>query len=224
MDTINPCYIAIIGDLIDSKNIEHRQEVQTHLLNTLDRINSKYHQSIVSNFRITLGDEFEGLMSLNADWICIINELYFSMHPIKIRFGVGIGNISTPIQTMNIQEMDGSAFHLARKAIEQLAKEKQKYHRNINYFKIYSCDQLKTKIMNNTLSLLSILYGSFTRRQVEVLHAYMNNEMNQFKTAAFLKIGQPAISKTLKKTEFYKVKDSWDLLNILVMSIGEENG
>ena len=55
-------------------------------------------------------------------------------------------------------------------------------------------------------------------------NAYMNHEMNQFKTAAFLKIGQPAISKTLKKTEFYKVKDSWDLLNKLVMNIEEENG
>lgn len=90
MDTINPCYIAIIGDIIDFKNIEHRQEVQTNLLNTLDRINSKYHQSIISNFRITLGDEFEGLMSLNADWMCIINELFFFLHPTKIRFGVGV--------------------------------------------------------------------------------------------------------------------------------------
>ena len=42
---------------------------------------------------------------------------------------------------MNIQEMDGTAFHLARKAIEQLAKEKQKYRGNINYFKIYTHDQ-----------------------------------------------------------------------------------
>lgn len=78
--------------------------------------------------------------------------------------------------------------------------------------------------MNNILSLLSILYSSYTSCQVEILHAYMNHEMNQFKTAAFLKIGQPAISKTLKKTEFYKVKDSWNLLNTLAMSIGEENG
>lgn len=223
MDTTNPCYIAIIGDLIDSKNIEHRQEVQTNLLNTLDRINSKYCQSIVSKFKITLGDEFEGLMSVNGDWICIINELFFSLHPTKIQFGVGVGNITTQIQAMNIQEMDGTAFDLARKAIEQLAKEKQKYRGNINYFKIYIHDQSKTEIMNNTLSLLSILYSSYTSRQVEILHAYMNHEMNQFKTAAFLKIGQPAISKILKKTEFYKVKDSWDLLNTLVMSI-EENG
>ena len=37
MDTINPSYVAIIGDIIDSKNIEHRQEIQTKLLNTLYR-------------------------------------------------------------------------------------------------------------------------------------------------------------------------------------------
>lgn len=100
------------------------------------------------------------------------------MHPTKIRFGVGVGNITTQIQKMNIQEMDGPAFHLARKAIEQLAKEKQKYRGNINYFKIYTHDQLKTEIMNNTLSLLSILYCSYTSRQVEILHAYMNHEMS----------------------------------------------
>ena len=144
----------------------------------MNKSNSKYYKSIVSKFKITLEDEFEGLMSVNADWICIINELFFSLHPTKIRFGVGVGNITTQIQKMNIQEMDGPAFHLARKAIEQLAKEKQKYRGNINYFKIYTHDQLKTEIMNNTLSLLSILYCSYTSRQVEILHAYMNREMN----------------------------------------------
>lgn len=124
---------------------------------------------------------------------------------------------------MNIQEMDGPAFHLARKAIDQLIKEKDRHRGNTNYFKVHSHDKFKTEIINNILSLLSILYGGYTRRQIEILHAYMNHEMNQFKMAAFLKIGQPAISKTLKKTEFYKVKDSWDLLNTLVMGI-EENG
>ena len=67
-------------------------------------------------------------MSVNGDWICIINELFFFLHPTKIRFGVGVGNITTQIQKMNIQEMDGPAFHLARKAIEQLAKEKAMPH------------------------------------------------------------------------------------------------
>lgn len=48
--------------------------------------------------------------------------------------------------------------------------------------------------MNKTPSLLSILYSSYTSRQVEILHAYMNHEMNQFKTAAFLKIGVNQLS------------------------------
>ncbi|MGJ0961539.1 SatD family protein [Faecalicoccus pleomorphus] len=79
MNTINPSYVAIIGDIIDSKNIEHRQEIQTKLLNTLNKSNSKYYKSIVSKFKITLGDEFGGLMRVNGDWTCIIiNELFFS--------------------------------------------------------------------------------------------------------------------------------------------------
>lgn len=30
MNAINPSYVAIIGDIIDSKNIDHRQEIQTN--------------------------------------------------------------------------------------------------------------------------------------------------------------------------------------------------
>lgn len=85
-------------------------------------------------------------MSVNGDWICIINELFFSLHPTKIRFGVGVGNITTQIQKMNIQEMDGTAFHLARKAIEQSAKEKQKYRGNINYFGL-TCNLLTLALL-----------------------------------------------------------------------------
>ena len=49
-----------------------------------------------------------------------------SLHSTKIRFGVEVGNITTQMQTMNIRKMDGPVFHLARKAIKLLTKEKQK--------------------------------------------------------------------------------------------------
>ena len=55
-------YYAIIGDIIDSKTIKDRLSIQNKLTNCLNVINQTYHDEIVANFTITLGDEFQGLL------------------------------------------------------------------------------------------------------------------------------------------------------------------
>ncbi|WP_269319384.1 SatD family protein [Carnobacterium jeotgali] len=42
------------------------------------------------------------------------------MAPIELRFGIGLGSISTPIQRDNSMEMDGTAYHRARQMIETI--------------------------------------------------------------------------------------------------------
>ena len=51
-------YFAIIGDIIASKTISNRSEVQNHLKRILDQVNEEYKSNIASRFSITLGDEF----------------------------------------------------------------------------------------------------------------------------------------------------------------------
>ena len=55
-------YIAIIGDIKNSKKIQDRNRFQQKFKKILDQINIKYADSIASNFTITLGDEFQGLL------------------------------------------------------------------------------------------------------------------------------------------------------------------
>ena len=55
-------YFAIIGDIIASKTISNRSEVQNHLKRILDQVNEEYKSNIASRFSITLGDEFQGLL------------------------------------------------------------------------------------------------------------------------------------------------------------------
>ena len=55
-------HIAIIGDIKDLKKINNRNEVQKKLIKVLDQINEKYNEDISSNFIVTLGDEFQGLL------------------------------------------------------------------------------------------------------------------------------------------------------------------
>ena len=55
-------YVAIIGDIIDSKKIKNRNEVQQKLKHVLSKINQSYDDIIAANFIISLGDEFQGLL------------------------------------------------------------------------------------------------------------------------------------------------------------------
>ena len=54
-------FVAVIGDIKDSRLLENRKEVQLRLREVLERLNENYKEEIVSRFLITLGDEFQGL-------------------------------------------------------------------------------------------------------------------------------------------------------------------
>ena len=94
-------YVAIIGDIVNSRKIINRTEIQEKLNRVLEDINLDYKASIAAKFIITLGDEFQGLLSNPCDLFNIIDRIKFTMHPVKIRFGIGIGEINTEINKRN---------------------------------------------------------------------------------------------------------------------------
>ena len=70
-------YCAIIGDIVKSKKIPNRQEIQDLFYCVLKEINIEFNDIIASDFTITLGDEFQGLIlkpSLSYDIIKKIKQ------------------------------------------------------------------------------------------------------------------------------------------------------
>lgn len=51
-------YVAIIGDIKNSKKIENRSQIQKRMNRILTYINEAYFTDISAKFIITLGDEF----------------------------------------------------------------------------------------------------------------------------------------------------------------------
>ena len=86
-------YVAIIGDIVDSKKLSNRNSVQQKLKQVLEDINNKFSEDIASKFTITLGDEFQGLLKNRENIMRIVCEIEMAMTPIQIRFGIGIGDI-----------------------------------------------------------------------------------------------------------------------------------
>ena len=56
-------YVAIIGDIVGSRELKDRYKIQVQLENTLDSININFSRVIESKFTITIGDEFQGLVN-----------------------------------------------------------------------------------------------------------------------------------------------------------------
>ena len=142
--------IVLIGDIIASKKIKDRFAVQKKLTNAFKKINSS-NKNIISPFTITLGDEFQAVYnsaeSLFKD-IWWINE---AIYPVKIRYSIAVGEITTELNKAQAIGMDGPAFYYARKGLEDLKRT--------NFIFNFSEDEEKydLHLVQQTLFLISHL-------------------------------------------------------------------
>lgn len=207
-------YVAIIGDIIDSRKINNRNEVQQKLKDVLSEINQSYDEIIAANFMISLGDEFQGLICQQEKVFDIINDIEMNMFPIKIRFGIGVGKIDTDILKHNTLEIAGPAYYNARKSISILNERKKSYEKILTNAIIDSGDQFKTQdeLINSILSLIYISKSKWKKNYVNVIKLYIKNNYNQYDAARILGVQQPAISKTLNNSNFYTINHSYKVL------------
>ena len=90
-------YLALIADVIDSKMVQARFNLQKQLEETLQKMNGLFADYLASCFTLTLGDEFQALLKMNAPVFQIIDTLRSELSPTQLRFGIGLGEIvATP--------------------------------------------------------------------------------------------------------------------------------
>jgi len=120
--------LALIGDIVDSRRLDpdHRyalQEVWTRLFQSWG---DRQGGGMLARPTITLGDEFQGLFHADdagaADALTIMEQASDAARPAKVRFGLGWGEITTPLREEALG-MDGPCFHRARAALESARED-----------------------------------------------------------------------------------------------------
>ena len=125
-------YKVLIFDIKSSKKIENRTSFQHKLLKIIKQCNKIFKDYIISDFKITTGDEWEGLLSITAPEERIINFFYENLHSlVEFYVGIGHGNISVYDLTLPVNELDGTAFHAARNSLNK-AKFTNKVYKLVN--------------------------------------------------------------------------------------------
>ena len=224
MTLSNKTYIAVIADIKESKKISNRNEVQKQLGQVLTEINEKYNNDIYSKFTITLGDEFQGLLCNGANTMNIISDIERRMFPVKLRFGIGIGEIITDVNKEISIGADGPAYHMARKAIEHLKADEKKKRTNTADTRIEIDGNEKAALLLNTiLSLLTIIKENWSDRQREIIWDMLEHQDSQMSVANRLNIKQPSVQKSMSKGKYYASKDAMDTIGKILGEIRRED-
>lgn len=197
-------YCAIIGDIIDSKNIKNRKEVQEILTSVLTDVNKMYTEDVASHFSIALGDEFQGILNSVDNLAKIVKFIKFRMYPVKLRFGIGIGDIHTQILKDQPTKVDGPAFYAAREMIVSLKEQEKKYETPSQdiMIKIFDVDDASVDLINATFALCNTIENKWTQRQRSIIELYGTNGNSQTLVAKQLNISLASISQSLSAANY----------------------
>lgn len=203
-------YVAVIGDIKDSKKIYNRGLVQNKLNQILTYINSNYIEDVAANFVITLGDEFQGLLITGSNLFEIIRLIKRAMYPVEIRFGIGVGKITTSINPQAAIGADGPAFYAAREMIEELRRQEKKLKDQAPDVKlaIYGKpDDIQVEQINTFLRMTKMIEKSWSSEQRETIVDTITNGGSQAERAKRLKTTQSTIARRLKSANYDAYRD-----------------
>ena len=195
-------YLALIADVIDSKMVQERFNLQKQLEKTLQTMNELFGEFLASSFTLTLGDEFQALLKADAPVFQIIDTLRSELTPTQLRFGIGLGEIVTDIDPLQSIGADGPAYWNARAAIN-LVHQKNDYGNTQIYF---SCGKEKQDFFVNALiasgeAIRSGWRGSQEEILLDLLKRCVYSEnFSQQDLAQSLEINPSALSKRLKSS------------------------
>lgn len=195
-------YLALIADVIDSKMVQERFNLQKQLEKALRKMNELFGDYLASCFTLTLGDEFQALLKVDAPVFQIIDTLRSELIPTQLRFGIGLGEIVTAIDPLQSIGADGPAYWNARVAIN-LVHQKNDYGNTQIYFS--SGNDSKDLLVNALIASGEAIRSGWRGSQEEILldllkrFVYSEN-FSQQDLAQSLDINPSALSKRLKSS------------------------
>ena len=195
-------YLALIADVIDSKMVQERFDLQKQVEKTLQKMNELFGDYLVSRFTLTLGDEFQALLKVGAPIFQIIDTLRSELTPTQLRFGIGLGEIVTAIDPLQSVGADGPAYWNARAAIN-LVHQKNDYGNTQIYFS--SGKENQDFFVNALIASGEAIRSGWRDSQEEILlnllkRSVYSESFSQQDLAQSLAINPSALSKRLKSS------------------------
>lgn len=191
-------YIALIGDIRASREIEDRQQVQQRFHAAIEALEGELPAgSIASPPTVTTGDEFQALFADARAPVRAISRVADALHPVQLRFGLGAGRLDTALNEDTAIGMDGPCFHRARDAIDE-AKDRGGWVRVKGF---------STTLDGNAGPLfdtVAALRHAWTDRQAEIARAFRSTGVQKAVAERF-DVSPSVVSESLASAHAHEV-------------------
>src|SRR5210317_951567 len=114
-------YFVLIGDLVASRELDDRAEVQARFKGAVADLNRTMGDQLAAPLKLTAGDEVQGLTQSPEVFVEILTHTSEVLAPVEISWGIGFGELATALAD-DVATLDGPCFHRAREAVEAAKK------------------------------------------------------------------------------------------------------
>lgn len=171
-------YIVLTIDCISSKKV---LDVTTHLelcANNLNN-NSLRNEDFITDFHVRVGDEVQGVIRYNNDFVKKIRYVREAFYPLKVRIGIGIGYIDNELSLKyrDPWKLNGSAFHNARESIKYLSNHSLYSKKPLSY--LISDDREFDNLINMQLLLYDTILSKWSEKTYEAV--YLKEKYGSFR-------------------------------------------
>lgn len=190
-------YLAIIGDLVQSRGIPNRAELQKKLLAEIQALNVHYAPQLAVPVSMTAGDEFEVLLVSAEHAVELITRLADAVLPHQLAFGIGAGRLVTVLEADEserfVGELDGPVFHRARSALNRASADG-------SWLLLEGFGVGEDEALSGLAELLGNLRRGWTAKQAAYVAAARHAK--QLDVARRAGVGQSVVSESLKAARF----------------------
>lgn len=151
---------VITIDVIGSKKEQHFSQV---IREKLAKLNPERYEFIPA---LSRGDEIQCVVAKGENPIAVIREIRFILSPLKLKIGIGMGEIEIPSQVRDSWDLSGEAFFNAREALEQLNDASE------TCIGLVSGDTNRDLAFNSILTLMNVIMNGWTSTQFNYVMQY----------------------------------------------------
>jgi hypothetical protein len=205
-------YFVLIGDLVASRELDNRAEVQSRFQDAIAFLNRTIGDQLTAPLGLTAGDEVQGLTREPQVFVDIITHTSESLAPVELSWGVGFGDLATSLAD-DVASLDGPCFHRAREAVD-LAKKRS------SSLAVRGIEEPDGKMLSGIMNLIGSIRSAWTERQLEVVRK--SRGKMQKDVASSLNVEPSTISRTLALAHYRPVLEGEAAARTLLATLAEE--
>jgi hypothetical protein len=182
----------MIGDVIASRALSapDRARLQRRLQAAIPDFNRRWRKSLAARFAVTLGDEWQCLLTSPAPIWEIVHLIRATLVEVEWVIACGRGPVTTPLaKGITAPEVDGPCFHEARAALDGAKRSRRLFG-----FRGFGPAEAG---LNGFASYYAALYWSWTPRQRHA--ATLLRRGGPALAAAQLRVSRSAVSHLVRR-------------------------